>query len=89
MVLFENVHVFNSRSETVSIFRMNFFSNPLLLFGMLVAQAVHIAAMHTPGLSTILLVEPVPVELWSQLLVIALFLIVVDELHKLWHKNMK
>ncbi len=87
MVLFENVHVFNSRSETVSIFRQNFFGNPLLLFGMLAAQGIHIAAMHTPGLSSILMVEPVSLSLWGQLLLIALFLIVVDELHKLWHNQ--
>jgi magnesium-transporting ATPase (P-type) len=87
MVLFENVHVFNSRSETVSIFRQNFFGNPLLLFGMLAAQGVHIAAMHMPGLSSILKIEPVSVDLWGQLLLIALILIVVDELHKLWHNN--
>ena len=85
MVLFENVHVFNSRSETVSVFRQNFFGNPLLLFGMLAAQAIHIIAMHTPGLNTVLMLQPVSVETWSNLLFIALFLIVVDELHKLWH----
>jgi hypothetical protein len=34
MVLFENVHVLNSRSETQSIFKQYFFGNPLLLFGM-------------------------------------------------------
>lgn len=86
MVLFENVHVFNSRSETISIFRQKFFGNPLLLFGMLTAQALHIAAMHMPGLSTILKLEPVTLALWGQLLLIALVLIVVDELHKQWHK---
>lgn len=83
MVLFENVHVFNSRSETVSIFRQNFFSNPLLLFGMLAAQSIHIIAMHTPGLNNILMVQPVSLTLWVQLLGIALLLIIVDELHKL------
>lgn len=87
MVLFENVHVFNSRSETVSIFRQNFFGNPLLLFGMLAAQAIHIAAMHMPGLSSVLMVEPVSLELWGQLLMIALILIVVGELHKHWLKR--
>lgn len=87
MVLFENVHVFNSRSETISIFQQNFFGNPLLLFGMLAAQSIHIAAMYTPGLSSVLMVEPVTLALWSQLLMVALFLIVVDELHKLWHNR--
>jgi len=84
MVLFENVHVLNSRSETQSIFKQPFFGNPLLLFGMLAAQGIHIAAMYTPGLSDILQVQPVTLSEWSTLLGIALILIVVDETHK-WH----
>jgi P-type Ca2+ transporter type 2C len=85
MVLFENVHVFNSRSETISIFRQNFFGNPLLLLGMITAQCVHIAAMHMPGISDVLKLEPVTLTLWAQLLGIALLLIIIDELHKVWH----
>jgi len=86
MVLFENVHVLNSRSETVSIFRMNFFSNPLLLYGMLGAQAVHIAAMFLPGLGTILQIVPVTFDQWLLLLLVALSLIAVDESHKFFRK---
>jgi magnesium-transporting ATPase (P-type) len=50
MVLFENVHVFNSRSETLSVFRHNPLRNKLLLGGTLIAQMVHIGAMYTPWL---------------------------------------
>lgn len=82
MVLFENVHVLNSRSEMTSIFKQDFFGNKLLLFGMLGAQAVHIGAMYTPGLKEILQVQPVTLNQWSTLLAIALILIVVDEAHK-------
>ena len=85
MVLFENVHVLNSRSETRSIFRQYFFGNPLLIFGMLGAQAIHIGAMYTPGLRDVLQVQPVSIVQWSQLLSIALCLILVDELHKFIH----
>ncbi len=84
MVLFENVHVLNSRSEVISIFKQYFFGNPLLLFGMLGAQGIHIAAMYTPGLRDILQLTPVTLHQWMQLLVIALVLIVVDEVHKRW-----
>jgi magnesium-transporting ATPase (P-type) len=83
MVLFENVHVLNSRSETRSIFRQYFFGNPFLIFGMLGAQAIHIGAMYTPGLRDVLQVQPVSIVQWSQLLSIAMCLIIVDELHKL------
>jgi len=82
MVLFENVHVLNSRSETLSIFKQYFFGNKFLLFGMLAAQGIHIAAMYTPGIRELLQLSPVTLEQWSTLLVIALILIVVDESHK-------
>ena len=83
MVLFENVHVLNSRSETLSVFKISLFSNPFLIGGMLAAQSIHIIAMHTPGLSTLLDLEPVDLRTWFTLLGIALILIIVDELHKL------
>ncbi len=86
MVLFENVHVLNSRSETQSMFRQPFFGNPLLLFGMLTAQGLHIGAMYTPGLSGVLMVQPVSLEQWGSLLLVATSLIVVDELHK-WRRS--
>ncbi|MEY8201277.1 MAG: HAD-IC family P-type ATPase, partial [Colwellia sp.] len=82
MVLFENVHVLNSRSEQQSIFKQYFFGNKFLLFGMLAAQGIHIMAMYTPGLRELLALSPVSLQQWSGLLGIALLLIVVDELHK-------
>ncbi len=65
MVSFENVQVFNSRSETRSAFRHNLLSNPLLLFGTAAAQLVHIGAMYTPWLRDVLGVaagQPRPLE---------------------------
>ncbi|HEB28804.1 MAG TPA: HAD family hydrolase, partial [Porticoccus sp.] len=82
MVLFENVHVFNCRSETRSAFRHNLLRNPLLLFGTLTAQAIHIGAMYTPWLKDVLAVQPVSAEHWLELLALALSLLAVMELHK-------
>ena len=87
MVLFENVHVFNSRSETFSIFKQYLFGNKLLLFGMLTAQAVHIAAMYTPGISNILQIQPVTLNQWTSLLGISLILILVNEFYKYWYNS--
>ena len=83
MVLFENIHVFNSRSETRSVFRHNPLRNPILLIGTITAQLVHIGAMYTPWLSDILHIEPVSPENWIRLLGLALTVLVVMELHKL------
>jgi magnesium-transporting ATPase (P-type) len=83
MVLFENVQAFNSRSETRSVFTHNPLRNRLLLFGTLIAQGIHILAMYTPGLNTILGIAPVSLDLWLTLLPVALLLLVTMEAHKL------
>jgi magnesium-transporting ATPase (P-type) len=84
MVLFENVHVFNCRSETLSIFRHNPLRNRILLFGTMVAQLVHIGAMYTPWLNEVLGIEPVSIEHWLDLLLLALTVTAVMEIHKLY-----
>ncbi len=84
MVFFENVHVFNCRSESRSIFRHNLLRNRILLFGTLIAQAIHIGAMYTPWISDVLKIQPVSIEHWLQLLTLALSVLVVMELHKVW-----
>lgn len=83
MVLFENVHVFNCRSETRSIFRHNLLRNKILLAGTLITQLVHIGVMYTPWISDVLHIKPVSLQQWSELLIIALAILVVMELHKL------
>ncbi|WP_237065007.1 cation-translocating P-type ATPase [Microbulbifer guangxiensis] len=80
MVLFENVQVFNSRSETRSVFRHPLFSNPLLLLGTLAAQGLHIAAMYSPLMQTVLGVQPVSAGHWLTLLMIALLQLAAMEL---------
>jgi len=82
MVLFENVHVFNCRSETLSVLRHNPLRNKLLLVGTVIAQLVHIGAMYTPWLSDVLGASPVSLAQWLTLLGLALSVMVVMELHK-------
>lgn len=88
MVLLENIQVLNSRSETCSLFKQNFFSNKFLLFGMLSAQGVHIAAMYLPILNEVLLIQPVTINQWFTLLSLSLLLILVGELYK-WSYHLR
>ena len=83
MVLFENIHVFNSRSETHSVFRHNPLRNPVLLIGTAAAQLIHIGAMYTPWISDVLRIQPVSLHSWLELLGLALTVLVVMELQKL------
>lgn len=82
MVLFENVQVFNSRSETWSIVRQGLFGNHFLIVAVILAQGVHIAALYNPTLQRILHLQPVTSALWAVLLGLALSLILVMEFEK-------
>lgn len=82
MVLFENVHLFNCRSETRSAFGIPFSANPFLVIGVIAAQGIHLAAMYTPGLNSVLSIGPVPLDQWMVVAAIALSLVVVMEAYK-------
>ncbi len=82
MVLFENVQVFNSRSELKSAFSQNPLRNPLLILGTLAALMIHIAAMYTPGLSSVLQIQPVSVVQWILLFGLALSILGIMEIYK-------
>ncbi len=82
MVLFENVHAFNVRSETRSAFRIPLSNNWLLVGAVVVAQSVHIASMFIPGWRDVLGIEPVSVTTWLILLTITLTKFAVVEAYK-------
>lgn len=87
IVLFENIQVFNARSEYRSALLHNPMRNRLLLFGTLGAQLVHIAAMYLPGLSDILQISPVTLEQWTRNLGLALVILVFMELYKIFRRR--
>ena len=87
MVLFENIHVFNSRSETRSVFTHNPLRNHFLLFGTLAAQLVHIGAMYTPWISDVLRIQPVSLDYWFDMLLIAITVLIVMEVHKILRRK--
>ena len=82
MVLFENAHVFNSRSEKYSIFEIEHRRNLLLLLSVGFTQTLHIASLYIPFMQNLLHLEPVSFKEWSILLLIAIGLIVVMEIEK-------
>jgi magnesium-transporting ATPase (P-type) len=82
MVLFENVHAFNCRSETRSVFQVPLGANKLLVGAVVAAQGVHIASMFIPGWRDILSIEPVALTTWLYLLGLALTLLAGVEAYK-------
>ena len=82
MVLFENVHVGNWRSETKSAFVLSPLKSPILLIGVLTALLIHVGAMYLPLGQTILQTEPVHLNTWILLLVLSLTIFISIEIHK-------
>jgi magnesium-transporting ATPase (P-type) len=82
MISFENVHVFNARSETTSAFRVPVTNNLFVVVAVIAAQELHIAAMHLPVISDILEVAPIHVGDWLTVVAFALSLIVAVEAYK-------
>ncbi len=82
MVLFENIHIGNCRSETRSAFRLSPFSSPILLGGTICAFLIHLAAMHIPFMQSLLRTELVNLTTWGTIICLALTVLVAMELHK-------
>jgi len=82
MVLFQNFHLFNCRSETTSVFRMAIRTNLFLVFGAIAAQALHLASMHSEIMQEVISISPVPFLHWITLLLVASTIILVMETSK-------
>ncbi len=82
LVLFENIHVGNCRSERQSVFTRSPLRNPFLLWGAIGAQAIHIGALYFPPLQVVLRTQPVSFLLWAALLGLALTAVVPEEIGK-------
>ena len=82
MVFMQNFHVFNCRSETVSAFRVPFSRNVVLIFGVLLAQGIHVLSMQIPFMQSVLRIEPITLTEWAYILTLAIPMILVMEVFK-------
>jgi len=82
MVLFENVHIGNCRSETRSALFHSPFRSPFLLMGALGALGVHVLGMYVPLLQSVLRTEPVSLGTWVLMFALAVTVFVAIEIHK-------
>jgi magnesium-transporting ATPase (P-type) len=83
MVLFENIHIGNCRSETKSALLFSPLRSPILLIGAIIAFSVHVLAMHTPLGHALLGTQSIAPKDWGLLFLLALTIFPVMELHKL------
>jgi len=82
MVLFENVHVFNSRTEYNYLHKIGYKSSTMLIILVIFTQLLHIASMHIPFMQNVLSTQPVSFDIWLELAVVAIGLVVVMEVDK-------
>jgi magnesium-transporting ATPase (P-type) len=83
LVLFDNVHVLNCRSETRSVLRIPLRANPVLIATLVGAPILHGLAMHTPGLRDVLDLQPVSGAEWLFLGLLAASVLLVGEGYKI------
>jgi calcium-translocating P-type ATPase len=82
MVLFENVHVFNARTEINYLHRIGYRSSMFLILWVIFTQLLHITCMHIPFMQNVLSTQPVSFDIWLELAIIAIGLIIVMEADK-------
>ena len=89
MILFQNMQIFNARSETQSLFKQSFFKNPFLFISIGIVTLVHIIASYIPAFDLFLKIDPLSWKELSIILPIALLIIVVMEFEKIIRKFLK
>jgi hypothetical protein len=74
--------VFNCRSERVSTFKVPLKNNIILVFGVLLAQGIHILSMQIPFMQKILGVEKISFDHWVLVALLAIPIVLVMEIYK-------
>jgi magnesium-transporting ATPase (P-type) len=87
MVFMQNFHTFNCRSESISIFKVPLKRNIILVFGVLLAQGIHILSMQIPFMQKLLSIESITMIEWVYILSLAIPIILVMEVFKLINKK--
>ena len=82
MIIIQNIHAFNCRSEKNSIFSIKQ-SNPIFIFGVLGSMILGILMMEVPALSMFLKTSPIPYMHILYLLSIGFVILIIMEVYKM------
>ena len=83
MALFQVFNVFNVRSNSHSIFKVGFFSNPWVIAGVLASVLAQIAAVHTRFFQSIFRTVPLSLSEWALLVIASSTIVWAEEIRKL------
>jgi Ca2+-transporting ATPase len=82
MIVFQFFQLFNSRSETTSIFKQNFFSNKLLIVSMILAVIAYVLSITFAPLQLLLETTIISPRTLIEIILMAFTVIVVIEIDK-------
>lgn len=89
MIIIQNIHAFNCRSEKKSIFKMSFTSNPIFLIGVLGSLILGVAVIEIDLLNVFLKTSHIPYNDLLILLGMGFIIMVVMEVYKKFKYNNK
>jgi Ca2+-transporting ATPase len=87
MVVAQLVHVFNCRSERLSLFQLGVGSNRALVWAVVLSLVVQVAVLTVPAAAPIFKVAPLPIEDWVLMGATGLLPFVVMESIKLLRRR--
>ena len=82
MVFFQFFQAWNSRSESESIFRISFLSNPWIVYGLIASILAQLASIYIPILQWVFKTEPLTLLEWVKIAAISLTVILLVEVDK-------
>ncbi len=82
MIIIQNIHAFNCRSEKQSAFKIPFSSNYIFLFGILGSVILGLVIMEVGPLAKVLKTSSIPILHLGILLLIGLVIFIVMEIYK-------
>ncbi|CAO3574972.1 unnamed protein product [Mortierella alpina] len=74
---------FLSRTMRTSVFRVNFFSNRWMIYGVLVSFVLMVIGVYVPGFNGILNLQPIDRVSWAKIILCSAILLILSELEKL------
>jgi Ca2+-transporting ATPase len=87
LAVFQWFNAWNCRSESVSFFRTDFFSNAYLLAATAVVVLLQMLAVYAPLLQRVLHTVPLGLSEWLMILPVAASIIVVEEVRKFFYRR--
>lgn len=87
LAVFQWLNAWNVRSETKSIFRKKFFSNPILIIATLIVVGLQLLALYSPFFQEFLKTTPLNLNEWIIIIATGFSIIAVEEIRKFIHRH--